>query len=84
MEPLVNDHLRELLGVQEPPCLSLYQRTHRRHPENQQDPIRFRNLLKALEESLREKYATREVTPLLAPFRSLADDAGFWNHTLEK
>ena len=83
MEPLVNDYLLELVGVQEPPCLSLYQRTHRRHPENQQDPIRFRNLLKALEESLREKYATREVTPLLAPFRSLADDAGFWNHTLD-
>jgi hypothetical protein len=83
MEPLVNDHLLELLGVQEPPCLSLYQGTHRRHPENQQDPIRFRNLLGALEESLREKYSARDVTPLLAPFRSLAGNAGFWNHTLD-
>ena len=28
-----------------PPCISLYQPTHRRHPDNQQDPIRFRNLV---------------------------------------
>lgn len=83
MEPLVNDHLLELLATQEPPCLSLYQGTHRRHSENQQDPIRFRNLLKSLEESLRKKYVTRDVTALLAPFRSLADDAVFWNHTLD-
>jgi len=83
MGPLVNDHLRNLLGAQEPPCLSLYQGTHRRHPENQQDPIRYRNLVKALEESLRGKYATKELTPLLAPFRALADDADFWNHTLD-
>jgi hypothetical protein len=83
MEALVNDHLIKLLGAKEPPCLSLYQETHRRHPENQQDPIRFRNLLKALEESLRQKYSTKDVTPLLEPFRALADDADFWNHTLD-
>lgn len=83
MEPLVNDQLVKLLGAQEPPCLSLYQRTHRRHPENQQDPIRFRNLLKTMEESLRQKYGKKDVTPLLAPFRSLADDTDFWNHTLD-
>lgn len=83
MEPLANQQLRNLLRPQESPCLSLYQGTHRRHPENQQDPIRYRNLLKVLEESLQQKYATREVTPLLAPFRALADDADFWNHTLD-
>lgn len=83
MEPLVKDHPLELLGVRKPPCLSLYQRTHRRNPENQQAPIRFRILLKALEQSLRQKYVTREVTPLLDPFRSLADDADFWHHTLD-
>jgi len=83
MGTLLNEHLIKLLDAQEPPCLSLYQGTHRRHPENQQDPIRFRNLLKALEESLRQKYATKDVTPLLEPYRVLADDADFWNHTLD-
>jgi uncharacterized integral membrane protein len=39
----------------DPPCLSLFQPTHRDHPDNQQDPIRFKNLVKALEESLRQQ-----------------------------
>lgn len=83
MEPLVNEELLDLLNVQEAPCLSLYQGTHRRHPENQQDLIRFRNLLKTLEESLRQQFDTEQIAPLLARFRSLCDDAAFWNHTLD-
>lgn len=65
----------------EAPCLSLYQPTHRRHPENQQDPIRFRNLVKTLEQSLRQKYPKREIRSLLQPFNDLAHDRDFWNHT---
>jgi Bacterial archaeo-eukaryotic release factor family 3 len=72
-----------LLDACEPPCLSLYQPTHRHHPENQQDPIRFRNLVKALEESLLQNYPTHEIQPLLDPFLALADDRDFWNHTLD-
>jgi hypothetical protein len=67
----------------EPPCLSLYQPTHRHFPDNQQDQIRFRNLLKTLEESLKQKYPNRAVKPLLEPFKQLADDPEFWNHTLD-
>ena len=67
----------------EPPCLSLYQPTHRRHPENQQDPIRFRNLVRSLEESLHRKYPNREVRSLLEPFNVLANDHDFWNRTLD-
>lgn len=66
-----------------PPCLSLYQPTHRRHPENQQDPIRFRNLVKALEQSLLQQHPAEDVRPLLKPFLTLADDRDFWNHTLD-
>jgi hypothetical protein len=71
----------ELPQSAEAPCLSLYQPTHRRHPDNLQDPIRFRNLVKTLEQSLRQKYQTREVRPLLEPFNHLASDRDFWNHT---
>ncbi len=67
----------------DPPCLSLYQPTHRHHPENQQDPIRFGNLVKALEKSLRQQFPTDDIQPLLEPFQSLADDRDFWNHTLD-
>ncbi|HEX7154828.1 MAG TPA: hypothetical protein VF618_25320 [Thermoanaerobaculia bacterium] len=66
-----------------PPCLSLYQRTHRHHPHNQQDPIRFRNLVRELESSLVRQYPAEEARELLAPFHKLAADSSFWNHTLD-
>jgi len=78
---LTHDDLALLLADQEPPCISLYQPTHRRHPENQQDPIRYRNLLKVLEESLRLQYPSKHLEDILGPFQRLADDASFWNHT---
>jgi hypothetical protein len=83
VDSLSSDIAEGLLDASEPPCLSLYQPTHRHRPENQQDPIRFRNLVKALEESLLQKYPTREIQPLLDPFLALADDRDFWNHTLD-
>ncbi len=64
----------------EPPCISLYQPTHRHHPANQQDPIRYRNLLRTMETSLRERYPARDARALLARFESLAHDTHFWNH----
>jgi hypothetical protein len=76
------DYAAGLLDACEPPCLSLYQPTHRHHPENRQDPIRFRNLVKALEESLLQEFPKEQIQPLLKPFLELADDREFWNHTL--
>jgi hypothetical protein len=72
-----------LAGRHEGPFLSLYQPTHRSHPQNKQDSIRFRNLVKALDESLRTQYRRSDVAALLAPFHALAADERFWNHTLD-
>ena len=83
MTGVTNELLADLLTTHQPPCLSLYQPTHRRHPDNQQDPIRFRNLVKELETSLRQKYSAVEGGSLLAPFDALAQDHDFWNHTLD-
>jgi hypothetical protein len=80
---LTIESLAELTSVHRPPCLSLYQPTHRRSPENQQDPIRFRNLVKELENSLRQKYPAIETRLLVGPFEGLARDHAFWNHTLD-
>lgn len=71
------------LGACEPPFLSLYQPTHRSYPDNKQDPIRYKNLLKVLEESLKRKFTPGEIRPLLEPFASLADDRNFWAHALD-
>lgn len=80
---LTIESLAELTSVRQTPCLSIYQPTHRRHPENQRDPIRFRNLVKELEASLRQKYPAVETRLLVESFQALADDPDFWNHTLD-
>ena len=83
MDRFDKDYVAGLFRACEPPCLSLYQPTHRHRPENQQDPIRFQNLVKALEESLLQKYPRREIRTLLDPFLALAEDRDFWEHTLD-
>lgn len=83
VDSLDRDYAAGLLETSDPPCLSLYQPTHRHYPENQQDRVRFRNLVKALEESLLQKYRKHEIQSLLDPFLALAGDRDFWNHTLD-
>ena len=80
---LTIESLAGLATGQKGPCLSLYQPTHRRHPENQQDPIRYRHLVEELEVSLLQQYPASETRRLLEPFESLARDRDFWNHTLD-
>jgi hypothetical protein len=57
--------------------------THRSHPVNLQDPIRFQNLVKQLEESLLGQYSADDVKKFLEPFETLGNDKQFWNHTLD-
>ncbi len=83
MSTLDKDYAAGLLDKCDPPCLSLYQPTHRHHPDNQQDPIRFRNLVKELEEPLRQQFPKDDIRTLLQPFLALANDTDFWNHTLD-
>ncbi len=84
MSPLERSELAELLSSEsQAPCISIYQPTHRCHPDNQQDPIRFRNLIKTVEDSLRQKHSQHEIKSLLEPFHSLAGEADFWNHTAD-
>ena len=75
--------LIELTSFKGKPCLSLYQPTHRRHPENQQDPIRFRHLVKALEVSLLKQYPSANVKSILELFEDIAENQDFWKHTLD-
>lgn len=83
MDLLTKELLKELLLTDRAPCLSLYMTTHRSHPDNLQDPIRFKNLVKQLEESLLRKYSSAEAQKHLEPFETLMDDKEFWNHTSE-
>lgn len=73
--------VKELLAVTEAPCLSLYMPTHRTHPENLQNPVRFKNLIKELEASLLLKYSNAETQKHLEPLIELTSVEGFWNYT---
>lgn len=80
MQDLSRELLVELMKEQEGPCLSLYLHTHRHHPDNAGDPLRFRKLVGQLEKSLKE-YPEKQRTELLKPFLKLRDDTEFWRHT---
>ena len=79
MNPRTSEYRSVLLAEHPAPCLSLYEPTHFRQPDRRQDPIRFKNLVKALDESLRHDYKASETDELLAPFHALEDDHAFWN-----
>ena len=81
MELLTKELIQELLAVDQAPCLSIYMPTHRTHPENLQDIILFKNLVRQMKESLLQKYSSGEVHKHLEPLETLAEDNNTWNHT---
>ncbi len=81
MELLTKELIQELLTTEEEPCLSLYMSTDRTHPENLRNPIKFKNLVNQMEESLLQKYSANEVEAYLEPFEDLAKDNNVWNDT---
>lgn len=76
---LDRETLSQLLAKREAPCLSLYQPSHRSFPERQQDPIRFKHLVRQLEDSLKQQGRAEHAKTLLKPFHELLDDTDFWN-----
>lgn len=80
---IVRDFPNELFESKAETFISLYQPTHRHGPENQQDPIRFKNLVKEIEQSLSKKYDKKQVETLLKPFEALSADKEFWEHAGE-
>lgn len=83
MHSLIDDFTENLFRNPTGPCVSLYQPTHRSHPDNGQDRIRFGNLVKKVEALWKERYAAQDPSPLLANLRKLGEEHNFWNHTLD-
>jgi hypothetical protein len=75
--------LLELTDKKYDPSISLYMPTHRSHPDNQKDIIVFKNLVKQITESLREKYSEKEVQHCIKPFEFLSQNTELWNKTLD-
>ena len=74
-------HLNELLEVRDDACISIYIPTHPVAPETAQDPIRFKNALRAVNDDLKQR------GPVAARVRENMDfaeswlaDSDFWRH----
>lgn len=81
MDSVTIDDLKALIERQDGPCVSLFMPTHRAGADTQQDPIRFRNLLRQAEERLLARGLRRpDVNALLEPARKLHADSAFWWH----
>ncbi len=83
MKNLEKDYKSILQADHDAPCISLYQPTHRTFPDRLQDPIRFGNLLKEIENSLERQYSNKQIRAILRPFQDLAEDDRFWNNTVD-
>ncbi len=78
---ITRDTILSLIEQAGNPSISIYLPTHEKGEQVQQDPIRFKNLLKETEEQLKE----REVKPatidkLLEEPKKLLDQPIFWQH----
>lgn len=78
------EELRMLVGERANPCLSIFLPTHRAGADRQQDPIRYKNLLREAEDTLLDRGMRRpDVGKLLAPAHELLKDGLFWQHQRE-
>ena len=75
------DEIQYLITHHDQPCVSLYMPTHRSGRDIEQDPIRFKNLLKQAEAGLTEAgYRAPEARQMLEKPRQFLDDGSFWRH----
>lgn len=73
------EHLQQISGY---PALTITLPTHRTSPDNQQDPIRLRNLVTQATNRLVEELGKREAEPLIAKLDKLVAGVNF-RHTLD-
>lgn len=57
--------LQKLATEKNSPCVTISLNTHQTHPDNEQDEILLKNMLKEAEERLISEFGKREVTSLL-------------------
>ena len=83
MYEIVKEFPNDIIFEEDEPCISLYQPTHRYSPENKQDPIVFKNLIREIENSLKQKYQKNDLNSIMKPFYQIEEEKGFWNNTLD-
>lgn len=81
---LTLDEVKVLAQQHQRPSLSFFIPTHRTSPDNQQDPIRFKNLVQEAKRQFEAAgWKPREIEALLQPAFALLEESLFWRHTLD-
>ncbi|MDM7913819.1 MAG: hypothetical protein ACE15D_05970 [Candidatus Eisenbacteria bacterium] len=79
MNTLSRDEARQLIDLRATPCLTFTMPTLRAGTDQQQNPIRFGNLIKQAEEKLRSRrYRDNQIAEILEPARRVLGDDLFW------
>jgi hypothetical protein len=78
---LTRDNLKKLMEIYRGPCVSIFMPMHRSGEETQEDPIRFKNLLREAEEQLISgRLRAPEARALLEPVQRLLQGDLFHQH----
>jgi len=81
MKQLSQAELESLMQRRDSACVSIYSPMVKAGAETQQNPIRFKNLVRKAADALEERGMTPpEVAELLEPATALIDDTPFWQH----
>jgi hypothetical protein len=76
----MNRHEVKLLQqIEGYPAVTITIPTHRKAPENQQDPIRMKNLVEQAKKRLLEEFNKREIAPLLERLDQVAESIDYQN-----
>ena len=66
--------LKALRSATGNPAVSVFVKTHRTHPENEQDPIALKNQLKVVEERVTAEYDKRTADDILSKIHEKTDE----------
>lgn len=73
----MNNDIRNLLERKSPVMISLYMPTHRTSPDNEQDPIRFNNLLIEMKKKIKEKNYPIDPDILISAMKKIVSTTSF-------
>jgi hypothetical protein len=84
MNNLTLEEVKLLSQQNQRPSISIFIPTHRTSPDNDRDPIRFKNLLQEAKRQFEGAgWKPREIDALLGPGFALLEESLFWRHTLD-
>ena len=80
---IINSLEHPIFEEQEGPFISIYQTTHRDPSKNEEDSLRFKNLIKDAEKQLEAHYPGEDPKDVLNPLYDIESNTQLWNQTQE-